>query len=64
MLFTVEAPELRAKAKEIALIEQRLKVYRDLNRVPAERESELALKRAEREAMLAGADGHTGVMPF
>ena len=62
VLFTVEAPELRAKTKEIALLEQRLKVYRDLNRVPAERESKLALKRAEREAMLAGAEEHDGVV--
>lgn len=62
VLFTVEAPELRAKTKEIALLEQRLKVYRDLNRVPAERESELALKRAEREAMLAGAEERDGVV--
>lgn len=62
VLFTVEAPELRAKTKEIALLEQRLKVYRDLNRAPAERESELALKRAEREAMLAGAEERDGVV--
>lgn len=62
VLFTVEAPELRAKTKEIELLEQRLKVYRDLNRVPAERESELALKRAEREAMLAGAEERDGIV--
>ena len=62
VLFTLEAPELRAKTKEIALLEQRLKVYRDLNRAPAERESELALKRAEREAMLAGAEERDGVV--
>ena len=62
VLFTVEAPELRAKAKEIALLEQRLKVYRDLNRVPAERESELTLKRAEREALLAGSEERDGVV--
>ena len=62
VLFTVEAPELRAKAKEVALLEQRLKVYRDLNRVPAERESELTLKRAEREALLAGSEERDGVV--
>ena len=62
VLFTVEAPDLRAKTKEIELLEQRLKVYRDLNRVPAERESELALKRAEREAMLAGAEECDGIV--
>ena len=30
VLFTVDAPDVRAKTKEIELLERRLKVYRDL----------------------------------
>ena len=62
VLFTVDAPELRAKAKEIEVIEQRLKIYRGLNRASAELDSQLALRQAEREAMLAGAEECDGVV--
>lgn len=61
-LFTVDAPELRAKAKEIAMLEQRIGVYRRLGRVSAELETQLAIRRAEREAMLAGTEETDGVI--
>ena len=62
VLFTVDAPEVRAKTKEIELLERRLKVYRELNRAPADLETQLALRKAEREALLAGAEETNGVV--
>lgn len=62
VLFTVDAPEVRAKTKEIELLERRLKVYRELKRVSAELETQLALRKAEREALLAGAEETNGVV--
>ena len=62
VLFTVDAPEVRAKTKEIELLERRLKVYRELNRASAELEAQLALRKAEREALLAGAEETNGVV--
>lgn len=62
VLFTVDAPEVRAKTKEIEIIERRLKVYRELNRASAELETQLALRKAEREALLAGAEETNGVV--
>ena len=62
VLFTVDAPEVRAKTQEIELLERRLKVYRDLNRASAELETQLALRKAEREALLAGAEETNGVV--
>ena len=61
-LFTVTSPELVARSREIALLEKRLKVYREIKTPNAALENELALKRAERKAMLAGADEHDGVV--
>ena len=62
VLFTVDAPDVRAKTKEVELLERRLKVYRDLNRASAELETQLALRKAEREALLAGAEETNGVV--
>ena len=62
VLFTVDAPDVRAKTKEIELLERRLKVYRELNRASAELESQLALRKAERETLLAGAEETNGVV--
>lgn len=62
VLFTVDAPEVRAKTKEIEIIERRLKVYRELNRASAELETQLALRKAEREALLAAAEETNGVV--
>ena len=62
VLFTVDAPEVRAKTKEIEILERRLKVYRELNRASAELETQLALRKAERETLLAGADETNGVV--
>ena len=61
-LFTVDAPEVRAKANEIEILERRLKVYRELNRASAELEAQLALRKAERTALLAGAEETNGVV--
>lgn len=62
LLFTVEAPGLVARAREIAVLENRLKVYRDIGTPNAALESELAVKRAEREALLAKAEEKDGVV--
>lgn len=62
LLFTIDAPECRAKAKEIEVLEQRLKVYRGIGRTSAELETQLSLRKAEREAMLAGAEATDGVI--
>ena len=61
-LFTVTSPDLVARSREISLLEKRLKVYRELNTPNAALENELAVKCAEREAMLAGADENDGVV--
>ena len=62
VLFTVDAPEVLAKTKEIELLERRLKVYRELNRASADLEAQLALRKAECEALLAGAEETNGVV--
>ena len=62
VLFTVDAPEVRAKTKEIELLERRLKVYRELNRASADLETQLALRKAEREALLAAAEETNGIV--
>ena len=62
VLFTVDAPEVRAKTREIELLGRRLKVYRELNRASAELETQLALRKAEREVLLAGAEETNGVV--
>jgi hypothetical protein len=61
-LFTVTSPELVARSREITLLEKRLKVYRDIKTPNAALENELAVKRAERKAMLAGSDERDGVV--
>ena len=62
VLFTVEAPALVARAREIAILEKRLQVYREIKRPNAALENELAVKRAEREALLAQAEEKDGVV--
>ena len=61
-LFTVTSPELVARSREISALEKRLKVYREIKTPNAALENELAVKCAEREAMLAGADEKDGVV--
>ncbi len=62
VLFTVTAPDLVARAREIAVLEKRLQVYRDLKTANAQLESELAVKKVEREARLANAEEKDGVV--
>lgn len=61
-LFKVTSPELIARSHEISALEKRLKVYREIKTPNAALENELAVKRAEREAMLAGAHEHNGTV--
>ena len=62
VLFSVSAPDLVARAREIAILEKRLSVYRELKTPNAALESELAVKRTEREALLAGAEEKDGAV--
>lgn len=60
ILFKVAAPDLVSSADEIALLEKRLEVYRKLNTPNASLENELAVKKASRAALLAGAEESNG----
>lgn len=62
VLFMVSAPDLVSSADEISLLEKRLAVYRDLNTPNAALENELAVKKASRAALLAGAEEAKGVV--
>ena len=61
-LFRVSSPDLVARSRGIALLEKRLSVYREIKTANAALENELAVKRAEREAMLAGAEEKNGIV--
>ncbi len=61
-LFRVASPDFVARSREIALLEKRLSVYREIKTANAALENELAVKRAEREAMLAGAEEKDGII--
>ena len=61
-IFSVSSPELVARAHEIDALEKRLAVYREIKTPNAALENELAVKRAEREALLAGADEKDGTV--
>jgi len=62
VLFTVSSPDLVARAREIDALEKRLAVYRDIKTPNAELENSLAVKRAERSAILADAEETNGVV--
>lgn len=62
VLFTVAAPDLVSLADEIALLEKRLTVYRELKTPNATLENELAVKKASRAALLSGAEESEGVV--
>lgn len=62
VLFTLSAPELGTRAQEIRVLEKRLEVYRELGSANAELEAQLKLRRAEREAMLNGAEEKDSVV--
>ena len=61
-LFKVSSPDLVARSHDIEALEKRVNVYRDIKTPNAALENELAVKRAERTAMLAGAEEHNGVI--
>ena len=61
-IFSVSSPELVARAHEIGALEKRLSVYREIKTPNAALENELAVKRAEREALLAGAEEKDGIV--
>ena len=61
-IFSVSSPELVARAHEIDALEKRLAVYREIKTPNAALENELAVKRTEREALLAGADEKDGTV--
>lgn len=62
VLFTVAAPDLVSQADEIALIEKRLEVYRKIKTPNAALENELAVKKAARAALIAGAEEANGIV--
>lgn len=62
VLFKVSSPELVARSHDIEALEKRVNVYRDIKTPNAALENELAVKRAQRAAMLAGAEEKDGVI--
>ncbi len=61
-LFTVSSPDLVARSHDIEALEKRVNVYREIKTPNAALENELAVKRAERAAMLAGAEEKDGII--
>ncbi len=61
-LFTVTSPDLAARARELAVLEKRLDVYRKLGTKNAQLASECAVKKAEREALVGDAEEKDGVV--
>lgn len=56
LLFTVASPDLRARTGELAVLEKRLAVYKGLAARNAELEAQVAVKRAEVEALGLGSE--------
>jgi biotin carboxyl carrier protein len=61
-LCTIASPELTARAAEIALLQKRLTIYRDLQTPNAALETELAVKQAEYKALLLDAEEKEGAV--
>ena len=61
-LFGVTSPDLAARARELAVLERRMDVYRKLGTKNAPLASELAVKKAEREALVGDAEETNGVI--
>jgi hypothetical protein len=61
-LFKVSSPDLVARTHDIEALEKRVNVYREIKTPNAALENELAVKRAERKAMLAGVEEKDGVI--
>ena len=62
ILFTVAAPEITARKNEIAVIEERLSVYRKIKTPNAELENTLQVRRSELKAALANAEECDGAV--
>ena len=62
VLFKVSSPDLVARSHDIEALEKRVSVYREIKTPNAALENELAVKRAQRAAMLAGAEEKDGVI--
>ena len=62
ILFTVSSPDLIARARELAALEKRLAVYRQIKTPNAALENERAVKQGERAALLGGAEEKDGVI--
>lgn len=62
VLFKVSSPDLVARSHDIEALEKRVNVYREIKTPNAALENELTVKRAERAAMLAGAEEKDGVI--
>lgn len=61
-VFMVESPDLSASAREIAVLEKRLEVYKKIGTANAQLESELAVKKAERASRIGTAREENGVV--
>ena len=61
-LFTVTSSDLAARARELAVLEKRLDVYRKLGTKNAQLASECAVKKAEREVLVGDAEEKDGVV--
>ncbi|MBO7181686.1 MAG: efflux RND transporter periplasmic adaptor subunit [Kiritimatiellae bacterium] len=62
LLATITSPERKARAAELAVLEKRLETYRTLQQANAALETEIAIKRAEYQAQLLGAEEKDGVI--
>lgn len=60
ILFTVTSPDISAKKKEIEILEKRLAVYSGIKTKNANLENEIAIKKAELDAMVFGAEETNG----
>lgn len=63
-LFSVWSGELISREREIAVLEKRLAAYSAAGGANAELAAQLAVKRAERDAMLAGRKAENGTVTF
>ncbi len=61
-LFTITSPELVSRSREIAQLEKRLAIYRELNSANADLENQLAVKKAERAALVFNHEERDGVV--
>ena len=64
ILFSVWSGELMAREQEIAVLERRIAAYAAAGSANAELSAQLAVKRAERDSMLAGRKAENGTVTF